>query len=297
MIGRLAIVLLMGVSLAGARETSCRFRDGAAPTASVAYVLCEPGTVMVTTDGGKTWQIHAGRQPGLPQQAGPCEGLALGARPISSPEAGRCQSGVAEDRETGPRRRGPFVRAAPEREIPLIRLTQVSKQFSGKRRDKIGFIFQFFNLMPSLTCLENVALPLHLRGWGKRKIQERVAIARSLAAFPPILLADEPIGNLDSRSGADILDLMRSLRRVNIRIPDSGGPFGSNQVVKPTTTRRGEPGDAAAAPGAGSSDQFSILRRSRLFSSGATALPPLAGGVILLARRNSRFLQDQVPVL
>jgi putative ABC transport system ATP-binding protein len=107
------------------------------------------------------------------------------------------------------------------------------------RRDKIGFIFQFFNLLPTLTCLENVGLPLHLRGWARKKVQERavellnlvqlgqrmdhlpdelsggerqrVAIARALSVFPPILLADEPTGNLDSATGIEILKLIRDL--------------------------------------------------------------------------------------
>jgi len=107
------------------------------------------------------------------------------------------------------------------------------------RRDKVGFIFQFFNLLPTLTCLENVGLPLHLRGWPRRKVDERarellglvqlgdrmthlpeelsggqrqrVAIARALSVYPPILLADEPTGNLDSRTGEDILTLIRDL--------------------------------------------------------------------------------------
>ena len=107
------------------------------------------------------------------------------------------------------------------------------------RRDKIGFIFQFFNLLPTLSCLENVSLPLHLRGWPRKKIEDRarellelvklsermdhlpdelsggerqrVAIARALSVYPPILLADEPTGNLDTQTGYDILSLIRDL--------------------------------------------------------------------------------------
>jgi len=107
------------------------------------------------------------------------------------------------------------------------------------RRDKIGFIFQFFNLLPTLSCLENVGLPLHLRGWPRVKVRDRAAelldlvqlsqrathlpeelsggerqrtaIARALSIYPPILLADEPTGNLDTQTGREILALIRDL--------------------------------------------------------------------------------------
>jgi putative ABC transport system ATP-binding protein len=120
------------------------------------------------------------------------------------------------------------------------RLSHLSDDALTKvRRDKIGFIFQFFNLLPTLSCLENVGLPLHLRGWPRTKVDERarelltlvqldrrlthlpdelsggerqrVAIARALSVYPPVLLADEPTGNLDTRTGDEILTLIRDV--------------------------------------------------------------------------------------
>jgi putative ABC transport system ATP-binding protein len=109
------------------------------------------------------------------------------------------------------------------------------------RREKLGMIFQTFNLLPTLTALENVALPLRLQGLRRRETdqrsmamlervglqarshhrpdelsggeRQRVAIARALVFRPPILLGDEPTGNLDSATGEEILRLLDDLHR------------------------------------------------------------------------------------
>jgi putative ABC transport system ATP-binding protein len=118
-------------------------------------------------------------------------------------------------------------------EVELGSLSE--RQLTRLRRDRIGFVFQAFNLVPTLTALENVTLPMDLAGrtpdtdWLSTVIdtvglanrlhhrpselsggqQQRVAVARALAARPDIVFADEPTGNLDSRTGAEILDFVR----------------------------------------------------------------------------------------
>jgi putative ABC transport system ATP-binding protein len=130
-------------------------------------------------------------------------------------------------------------------EVEVTRLPD--KQLTHLRRDRIGFVFQAFNLVPTLTALENITLPLDLAGrkpdqdWLTTVIdsiglmdrlahkpselsggqQQRVACARALVSRPDVVFADEPTGNLDSRSSADVLGFLHR----------SVGEFGQTVVM------------------------------------------------------------------
>ncbi|MGW3556329.1 ABC transporter ATP-binding protein [Streptomyces sp. NPDC000963] len=110
------------------------------------------------------------------------------------------------------------------------------KKLTRLRRDRIGFVFQAFNLLPTLSAIENITLPMDIAGrkpdadWLRRVVdtvglserlghrpnelsggqQQRVAVARALAARPEIIFGDEPTGNLDSRAGAEVLGFLRT---------------------------------------------------------------------------------------
>jgi putative ABC transport system ATP-binding protein len=137
------------------------------------------------------------------------------------------------------------------------------------RRDRIGFVFQFFNLLPTLTALENVLLPAKLAGKGGREASaraeellgrvglakrthhrpeqmsggemQRVALARALIMDPPVLLADEPTGNLDSKTGREVMTLLRGAvdaRRTVILVTHD--PRMSRVADRVLTVRDGE---------------------------------------------------------
>ena len=154
-------------------------------------------------------------------------------------------------------------------------------ELSDIRNREIGFIFQCFNLIPNLTALENVELPLIYRGVGRSKRlelsrialekvglghrmdhkpaetsggqQQRVAIARAIAQAPPVILADEPTGNLDSHSTQEILEILKELhgegRTVILITHDNDIAAQAKRVIKIKDGRIESDSEAIASTG------------------------------------------------
>ncbi|GIK28975.1 MAG: ABC transporter ATP-binding protein [Chloroflexi bacterium] len=175
------------------------------------------GKVMIDALRGVDMTVYKGEMVGLVGPSGSGKSTLLGILGgLDAPTAGRVEIAGIDTTRLGEGR-----------------MTEV-------RNENIGFIFQFFNLIPTLTALENVMLPiqfarkrqfnpakrarelLKLLGLGDRMHhrpselsggqQQRVAIARALANNPPLILADEPTGNLDTESGKLVLDTLRQIR-------------------------------------------------------------------------------------
>ncbi|HXR61563.1 MAG TPA: ABC transporter ATP-binding protein [Solirubrobacterales bacterium] len=173
-------------------------------------------------------------------------------------------------------------------ELDGVDITELDEgELTELRRDKLGFVFQFFNLLPVLTAEENLVLPLSIAGrkpdreWVDQLIrtvgledrrthrpaelsggqQQRVAVARALVSKPAVVFADEPTGNLDSKASADVLRLLRQ----------AVDEFGQTVVM---VTH--DPGAAAHA------DRLITLQDGRIVSD---AVPGSADEVIELQKR------------
>jgi putative ABC transport system ATP-binding protein len=166
------------------------------------------------------------------------------------------------------------------------------KKLTLLRRERMGFVFQFFNLIPTLTAEENMLLPVLIAGkrpgsYGKRldelldlvKLQERrthkpdelsggeqqrVAIARALIKFPDIILADEPTGNLDSKTGSEVLELLResAARFEQTILMVTHDPRAAATAGRAVFLSDGRVVDEAIDP-----DQDEILQRIRILES------------------------------
>ncbi|WP_030885076.1 ABC transporter ATP-binding protein [Streptomyces sp. NRRL F-5053] len=166
------------------------------------------------------------------------------------------------------------------------------RQLTRLRRDSVGFVFQSFHLLPTLTALENITLPLALAGrrpderWLETVVatvglsarlrhrpaqlsggqQQRVAVARALVSRPEIVFADEPTGNLDSRSGSEILGFLReSVRELgHTVVMVTHDPVAAARADRVVFLADGRITDELHAPAPGD-----VLERMRRFDAGA----------------------------